>query len=660
MKFLLFISCLFVVFQVGAQPNRITELQKMLQRTTDPEEQINLLCDISKASLPGSPTRSLAYSIKAMKLASQHDNKNGLALAYNRMGIAYHVSGNMREASRYLYKSLDLRERIGDSVGMSSSYNNVAIILNQSGDPEGAIKLYNKSIRISAALGDTADIARTYHNLGELYLKLKKYEDALYFAKKSIALKELIKAENTLFNTLNITGTIYRLKGDWKKAIPYHQHALKIAAKTGSGLDDALSLNNLVLAYIDGKNYAEALPLAQRSLKIASDLNALSEINQAATNLNVLYTKIGDFKKAHTYLVMHLQYKDSIQNSAINAEMHQLQLAYEKTHAEKENLLLKAERNLKDEQLERNKVIQIFIIVLLLTALVAAFVFFRGKQRLHLVNRLLLENSNTLSSQKEALTKQATLLQVQKQELERLHAVKDRLFSVIAHDLKGPLASLQGLLKLAAMGAVPEAKFKSFMSTLATSQQNALWLLDNLLVWAKSQMQGFSFVAVESSLYDLAQENIILLQPQAQQKGISLVNTISEDTIVLVDTETVKLIFRNLISNAIKFCKSGESVTLAAQQQGEMLLVSVKDTGIGIKKEVLAKLFSNTNYSSNGTANEKGSGLGLTLCKEFVQQNGGTIWVESEAGIGSTFYFTLPLTLTHEAIALEAVAAELI
>src|SRR5690606_8824487 len=141
-----------------------------------------------------------------------------------------------------------------------------------------------------------------------------------------------------------------------------------------------------------------------------------------------------------------------------------------------ENQLLKVERRLKNQQLERNTIIQVCILALLLMACVAAFVFFRSRQHLHGINQLLTHNSVILSQQKAELTEQAKLLHDQKEELEKLNTVKDRLFSVIAHDLKGPLVSLKGLLHIAATGSVPEDKFKMLLSKLETSQQNALWL----------------------------------------------------------------------------------------------------------------------------------------------------------------------------------------
>lgn len=643
MKFFLYLGFFFLSFVALAQNPKIKGLEAQLKTATTPEEQIELYIKLSKEYRNISFEQSLGYAKKAKELAKQNGDSTALSSAFNSIGVAYDLYGNYSKATSYYYKSLRISEAIGDSTGMSTNYNNIANIFDIRNDIPKSIEYYNKSLEIARAIKDTASVARAIINLGSSYQLLGQSDKALFYLKEGSRLYTLVKNEQGIVMSANNLGFIHSERGEWKTAITQHNRALELATNSNNYLDVAYSLSGLAVANFTGKQYDKALQYALENLRILKELNSKDEIQIAAMILNDIYLEKGDYRKAHEYLTLHSQYKDSVHNAAIDLKITELQLTYRNEKAEQENQLLKVERRLKNQQLERNTIIQVCILALLLIACMAAFVFFRSRQHLHGINQLLMQNSVVLSQQKAELTDQAKLLHDQKEELEKLNTVKDRLFSVIAHDLKGPLVSLKGLLHIAATGSVPEDKFKMLLAKLETSQQNALWLLDNLLVWAKTQMRGIAFRPKNVNAHTLAQETLHLLQPQAQQKSITLHNNIDEADVVTADPETTKIVFRNLISNAIKFSYTGGAISLNSVRIPGYLELSVTDEGVGIQQDVIDKLFVARNYSSSGTANEKGSGLGLALCKEFIEQNGGFISVESKFRNGSTFKFTLPL-----------------
>jgi signal transduction histidine kinase len=309
---------------------------------------------------------------------------------------------------------------------------------------------------------------------------------------------------------------------------------------------------------------------------------------------------------------------------------------YELEKKEAENHRLRMEQELQRQKLLQRELIQYTTGILLLMSLALAYVFFKGRRRAKSVNQQLSDFNQVILEKNQNIHKQ-------KEELEKLNHQKDLLFSIIAHDLRSPLISLQSLLQLLAMGKLPQEKLDRFLKELDTQQQNTLGLLDNLLVWAKIQMKGASLEPEPLQLNTLVEQNIRLLQPQAQKKRISLLNSVSEEHWALVDQETLKLVFRNLISNSIKFCHEGAEVEiLAGVLDNDQLVVTVKDCGVGISPEKQLKLFGPNHFKEKGTANEKGNGLGLMLCKEFIEKNGGEIWVESQEGVGSLFHFTVP------------------
>ncbi len=230
--------------------------------------------------------------------------------------------------------------------------------------------------------------------------------------------------------------------------------------------------------------------------------------------------------------------------------------------------------------------------------------------------------------------------------LQSLNADKDRFFSIIAHDLKGPFQALLGyseLLANAEMGLTQE-EIIEFASSLNESAKNLFKLLENLLEWSRLQRGQFQIQASNFDFKELADTNLELIKHRAQQKNVLLENKVNADTLVYADRYSVDTVLRNLLSNAIKFTKEGETIGIKVGEVNGFLEISVYDTGVGISKEVQAKLFRiDTKHTTAGTADEQGTGLGLILCKDMVEKNGGTIRVESEIGKGSQFKFTVPI-----------------
>lgn len=232
------------------------------------------------------------------------------------------------------------------------------------------------------------------------------------------------------------------------------------------------------------------------------------------------------------------------------------------------------------------------------------------------------------------------------QKLHEANFTKDKFFSIIAHDLRSPFTSILGFTRLLneEYDDFSNEERKMMIKQILSSTEITFQLLDNLLTWAKTQLGRTSFTPEYFDIESLMLETVNLAAPQARIKGISLNVMMVEKTKVFADVNMVRTIFRNLLSNAIKFSYEGGMVTVEAKMLKDKMKISVSDTGTGIEPKTLKALFclDEKVTSSKGTANEKGTGLGLILCKEFVEKNGGTISVESKLGEGSTFSFTIP------------------
>ncbi len=229
-------------------------------------------------------------------------------------------------------------------------------------------------------------------------------------------------------------------------------------------------------------------------------------------------------------------------------------------------------------------------------------------------------------------------------ELEESNATKDKLFSIISHDLRSPLNALKGMLSVLEVGILSEKELKSISKDIQKRLGNIDETLNNLLQWAGSQMNGATTHKEEIQLSNVIALKIDWFDFVSDHKDIQLINAVAETTKVYADINHLQIILRNLIANAFKFTPKNGVITVAANHgNDDFITISVADNGVGIAKEQVHKLFEkSTLYTTRGINNEKGTGLGLLLCKDFVEKNGGQIWVESEVGKGSTFYFTLP------------------
>jgi len=263
----------------------------------------------------------------------------------------------------------------------------------------------------------------------------------------------------------------------------------------------------------------------------------------------------------------------------------------------------------------------------------------------HAARKRIKELLSKAEEKKEKIKSQSDFIEKKNLELEKLNSIKNRLFSIISHDLRGPTISTMSLLNLLDNDALPKEEFNTLLKSVTRNVKSNIDLLENLFFWSKSQMEGLQINPVTFKMKEIADTNIALLEAEAKQKGILVENKIAKEVSMTADMDMIKSVNRNLISNAIKYTKKGGKITLNATRINGYVEVSIADNGVGINKEDLPKIFNPAEkFSTNGTFDEKGSGFGLILCKDFIERNGVKIWAESEEGKGSVFKFTIPVT----------------
>lgn len=249
---------------------------------------------------------------------------------------------------------------------------------------------------------------------------------------------------------------------------------------------------------------------------------------------------------------------------------------------------------------------------------------------------------HSILQQKEAIAANERLLQRQTEELTELNAVKNKLFSIIAHDLKSPIYALRNLFRNMQEQDLPAEEIKELVPEVVSELTYTSSLMENLLLWARSQMQADAVKPQPIDISGQIKEVAALLQLQAKAKQIKMILQTDENCCVLADKDMVNLVLRNLLSNAIKYTPDKGIITLSAQKAAMGVEIMVKDTGKGMDQAAIEKISQNNYYTTKGTAGESGTGLGLMLCMEFLSRNESALHIESEPDKGSTLSFTLP------------------
>ncbi|HPS12302.1 MAG TPA: HAMP domain-containing sensor histidine kinase [Prolixibacteraceae bacterium] len=290
------------------------------------------------------------------------------------------------------------------------------------------------------------------------------------------------------------------------------------------------------------------------------------------------------------------------------------------------------------------------IIAFLLAVFYVGTIFYRQKRNANIQltekNRQIEMKNEQLAAMNLNITQMNEQLQESQIELTNANNAKDRFFSILAHDLRNPFHNIMGesYLLSKTYDKISTEERKKYASDILSSCEQVNRLLGNLLEWSKTQSKGISFQPVQFDFYQLVQNSLSVLKGGFEEKSIFLENRITQPMEVFADYSMLETVMRNLVHNSIKFTPQGGNITLSASIHNGWLQTAISDTGVGIEKENLAKLFQiDSNVKTRGTNNENGTGLGLVICKEFINYHKGEIWVESTLGKGSVFHFSIPV-----------------
>ncbi len=587
-------------------------------------------------------------ALKSCYQAESNAKTNGfieeLIMAELAIADIYVKIGNNPKALEYQIKAYHLSDSANyrhlNSIILNSQAQSY-IRLNESDD---AVRCLRNAL-VTAKINDQTEIiAETNMIFGDLYtnamnhkMALKHYEiarDIYVDLRKDIAVAiALFKIGNSKFS-LNLIDESFQ----------YHLQSLTIRNRINDRTGLAESYNQIGKLCIENGEYQRAINNLKLGLDNAEMINSNILMQQSFDYLYEAYLKIEDFEQAALFQKKYAGISDLIYAEANERKIEELNTQYKIEHKEQEIKNLKEINDEKEKRLATSQKFNATLILLLLVVCVSVYFFIRSYREKKKINKELQQINAKVIKQNE--------------ELKELNSSKDKFFSIIGHDLKGPLNSLTSFSQLLInhTASLTEEEIRTIAKDLDKSLKNLFELLENLLGWARSQTGRLEFVPENFRIADVIKENVRLLSKAARNKKIKIEMILDENITVSADINSVKTVVRNLLSNAIKFTEEDGVISIFVDEWKDNIEIGIHDTGVGMSPEVRKKIFDLTaKHSTLGTKNEKGTGLGLLLCKEFIERNNGSISVESEPGVGSTFKFTLPKAKKVETTELEVV-----
>lgn len=596
---------------------------------------------------------ALTYEKQLLSIANNIQYAKGIGNVYQHIGNIHNFTQKHIKAF-YNYDKAEIHfKKAGFKRGIAIVNNNRSTIEQGRGNAEKAIHYILEANLYFESIGDSLVLSSTYNNLANIYGNINKNDLAEEYYKKSIALKKKFNPKKT-GSALNNLALLYTKQGKTLKAKRLIEESLEISKKGNNTLDKAMAYNRLASLAMNNEYYEESKKyydssytnaVKAQNFRVAANVkqqkaiialrvknyneadHLLKEAREELTKLNIppllltnyqysaaLDSARNNFASAYVWQKKYQALADKSASDDTTEKIAQSENRY-KSELEQLKLLEAQEKKELKTQGELFKYRIFTFISIGVFAIGTIFLVFIIKTR---------------RERKRYIV-----------ELAESNQVKNKLFSIISHDLKNEIHGLDSSLKLLKENAISKQEFEEIVPILSNRTHQTSIMLNNLLNWSKSQMNELNAKPVQFNIKEVIQNKFSFFEPKAASKNIKLNNQL-DATLVYADKDMFSIVSQNLLANAIKFCKPGDSITLLSDEKEKHYEIYFKDTGVGIPEENLKKLFSEDTFTTKGTQQESGTGLGLKICKELVELNKGEIKVRSILGEGSTFCITLP------------------
>ncbi len=571
------------------------------------------------------PTLSLKYAERALEIAKELNDQRKIGVSYFLIGNSYSLLGDLSQALNFHLKATTVFKKLHDDSNLALLYNSIATDYALINNYRLSSSYIKKAISINKVLGDEFDLAGDYNNLGETYRHLHYFDSALIYFNSSLNIYNQSESKLGVAYTLGNIGLVHAELDQYDSAEYYIHQATEILEELGDRYPIAVYQTYMADIYQDKQDWDRALEYAHNSLQIAKEEGLKEQIRDASLKLSEIYHDTEEFEKAYDYQSQYIAYRDSINNEDVIRKMADLRTEYEVSKKQ-------AEVDLLEQKRENEKWVLFSLLSVLGFISVVAFFTFR--------NNLARKRTNML------LSAQKSRIESQNDKLEGLVKMKDKFFGIISHDLRGPVNSLNGITQLLKHYVATKNSDELTQLTILMdkSVDSLSTLLDNLLSWALSQQGALPYDPKKISV-DLLIKNVVdVFKNAARAKSIEVGTEIEEGLELFVDEDSVNALLRNVLNNAIKFTPEKGTIKITAKKEKSNAVISIADNGFGMNDYQLRNLFKvNKKKVNKGTGGEKGSGLGMLLCKEIVKLNKGKIDAESAEGKGTSVVVELPM-----------------
>ncbi len=574
--------------------NRL-QLLGLVKNEAEDEILIAIYHDLAKAyQRQNDYSNSIQYSLKELRLKEKTGNTEDIEGFHFKIAQIYAMDYQFEKSKEHIRIALSIAEEQNDFMSQAKAFTNMANIFSKQSMTDSSIYYYKRTLNIVVSKNLAISLGLVYNNLGLAYKEIGDNDNALKYCR--LALDEKIKTkDNNIFFPLTSIAEIYLDKGILDKAFEYAERAKLIALNS----KNPIQLSGTYKLYYD------------------------------------LYREKEDYKLALENYQNFIELSDSLSNQKTKKVIAELEIKYQADKKEHERSLLE-QKNI----IQRNYFIAFAVMFLLLLFFI--YTKYINKKR---ANDELQSKNDKINQQHKQLEEALSELREKEKGLIEANITKDKFFSIIAHDLKNPLHAivLSSDLLLNRFKSMTGEQLVELINSINKAGIHLSTLLENLLTWARAQSNKINIAPENLKLFNIINSVIELQEVNADEKQIEILNEIDSSLIVYFDKNMLKTVLRNLLSNAIKFSFKSSSITLSAKKIDNIVEFKITDSGIGMKKEDIHKLFRiDVHHSTKGTNSETGTGLGLLLCKDFIELNGGSISVESEYEVGTTFTIQMP------------------
>ncbi|MCL6258190.1 tetratricopeptide repeat-containing sensor histidine kinase [Aquiflexum sp. TKW24L] len=601
--------------------NKADSLLYRYQSTNSDREKLDLLSELVKVIHYSDSAQK--YYPEAIRLANKLQDHDLEAQNLNRLGVYYRNMNLQEEALKLYEEALEISKKNKNPVQIGHSLNNIGQIYFFRDMHEESLEHYKAAETNFLKVGNKEGLAYNYTGMSPVLGALGRNKEALEVINKAIDIREEQGNERQLlvskFNRSVLLMSMKEFDNVEEDIMNLYHYGI-----TYDKIRAIHALEKLIELNLAKGNASKAISLAEEAKVLHEERPNSESMIEIFGMMYQLFFDRGNTAESKKYLSLLDQEKDILSAEKIKNYLAGLTIKKQKDEIaalSRENELMQANQKFK-------LYITFALLMLAFSLFVALSIYYRSyKKEIYNIGRLK-EKQQQIESQAK--------------ELNILNIEKDKIFSILAHDLKAPLDSLWGMVKLMNEDNLNQEEFESYLPILSQNLGNNSMLLENILIWSRSQMRGMNSQFSRFNLYKLIEQNIAFLHGSGFFKGQVLENYIPKSIEIEADKTMLEIVIRNLLTNALKFTDELDKVTITIEEEERFYTVSVSDQGVGMTEAGLSRLFGSDFYSTTGTQQEKGTGLGLLLSKELVKKNRGEIWAKSQIGSGSTFCFTLP------------------